>query len=141
MNNPHTKSECCENCWVHPDSQLKRQCNRTCPCHSVEKESWENRLAVVRARGKNDAKFQPVLYIDNDIVKETQTLISFIHNLLAADRQAIRERTVQEVVEFIKSKSEQVTPHLWYVSEACFEDAPRFFSDDKEELDTEQSTP
>jgi len=33
-----------------------------------------------------------------------------------------------EVARFIKSKSEQVTKHLWYVSDECLEDVERFFT-------------
>jgi hypothetical protein len=49
---------------------------------------------------------------------------------LTADkiRREERENLLSQVVEFIKDKSERVTEHLWYVSDQCLEDVPRFFS-------------
>jgi len=46
----------------------------------------------------------------------------------------MKEEDIRKIVEFIKGKSEQVTKHLWYVSDELLEDLPRFFSEENKPI-------
>ena len=46
----------------------------------------------------------------------------------------MKKEEIEKIVEFIKGKSEKVTPHLWYVSNELLEDVVRFFDDEQKPL-------
>ena len=61
--------------------------------------SWEERICIVRAKNSHGALFQPCVYLDNTMVKDIETLKSFICSTLATQEKKLRESLAKEIEE------------------------------------------
>lgn len=81
-----------------------------------ETEKWKERITIVRAKNTHGALFQPVVYIDNDMCMNTETLYNFISNLITKTREEEREKILGYplVREIIRRCDERPPMYLEY---------------------------
>ena len=94
---PNSSEEKCEHDVVKKFCFKCRYCIKchanhlVCTCPTEPSPSWEERICIVRAKNSHGALFQPCVYLDNTMVKDIETLKSFIRSTLATQEKRLKQ--------------------------------------------------